>query len=241
MATSMKCDITDILHVIFSVINLLEAVNATHSRQVASKVKGRDPGTPAWRFRSSTPHLMLPHDLVQYLRNTSQGVLGLHLVGRQKKNSEATLISLTSPVLLKQDGRPLLKLISNTQKDWFLMEFRSAEGFQPELMKLPGGSPFVNGSWVRMALNVEPRQLVLFVECQEAVVLKLRRGTGVLSLDLPDDLQVTFSSTAGRKASKFNVSLLTCKTAQSSQKYLATLATHGNVCNRNQNQTNLNL
>nr|XP_055029771.1 kielin/chordin-like protein isoform X2 [Misgurnus anguillicaudatus] len=186
------------------VINLLEALNATHSDKVASKVKGRDPGTHAWRFRSSTPHLMLPHDLVQHLRNTSQGVLGLHLVGRQKNNSDATLISLTSPVFLKKDGRPLLKLISNTRKDWLLMQFRLAEGFRPELMKFPGGSPFADGGWVRMALNVEPRQLVLFVECQEAVVLKLKKGAGLLSLDLPDDLQVTFSSTAGSKAHKFN-------------------------------------
>ncbi|XP_065139710.1 kielin/chordin-like protein isoform X3 [Paramisgurnus dabryanus] len=184
------------------VINLLEALNATQSDKVASKVKGRDPGTSAWRFRSSTPHLTLPHDLVQHLRNTSQGVLGLHLVGRQKNNSDGTLISLTSPVFLKKDGRPLLKLISNTRKDWLLMQFRSAEGFLPELLKFPGGSPFADGGWVRMALNVEPRQLVLFVECQEAVVLKSKKG--LLSLDLPDDLQVTFSSTAGSKAHKFN-------------------------------------
>lgn len=192
----------------FSVINLLEALNVTRSRRGVSKAKGRDPETPAWRFRSSTPHLTLPRDLAKYLRSTSRGVLGLHLVGRQKKHSEATLISFTSPVHLEQDGRPLLELVSDTRADRLQLEFRSAEGLRPESLKLPGGSPFAGGGWVRMALSVEPRQVVLFVECQEAVVLKLKKGGRILTLDLPHDLQVTFSSAAGHKASKFNVSLL---------------------------------
>lgn len=163
---------------------------------------------PAWRFRSRTPHLTLPQDLSDYFLSTSEGVLGLHLVGRQTKGSEATLISFISPAHLQHDGRPLLELVSNTKENWLQLEFRSANG-QPEVIKLPGGNPFIAGGWVRMALSVEPRQVVMFLECDEAVVLKLKEGGRILALDLPHNLQVTFSSTAGNKDSKFNVSLLT--------------------------------
>lgn len=175
---------------------------------MASKAKGRDPEMPAWHFRSGTPHLTLPQDFSNDLFSTSQGILGLHLVGRQTRGSEATLISLTSPAQRQHDGRPLLELVSNTRADWLQLEVRSADGLRTEVIKLPGGSPFTVG-WVRMALSVEPRQVVLFVECEEAVVLKLKEGGRILTLDFPHDLKVTFSSTAGNKASKFNVSLLT--------------------------------
>lgn len=186
----------------------MKAQNVTHSQRLVSKAKGRDPEMPAWRFRSRTPHLTLPQDLSDYLFSTSQGALGLHLVGRQTKGSEATLISFISPAHLQHDGRPLLELVSNPQENWLQLEFRSANG-QPEVIKLPGGNPFIAGGWVRMALSVEPRQVVMFLECDEAVVLKLKEGGRILTLDFPHDLQVTFSSTAGNKASKFNVSLLT--------------------------------
>ncbi|XP_051725443.1 kielin/chordin-like protein [Ctenopharyngodon idella] len=186
-----------------TVINLLKALNVTHSQRLVSKAKGRDPEMPAWRFRSRTPQLTLPQDLSDYLFSTSQGVLGLHLVGRQTKGSEATLISFVYPSHLQHDGRPLLELVSNTQENWLQLEFRSVNG-QPEVIKLPGGNPFIAGGWVRMALSVEPRQVVMFLECDEAVVLKLKEGGRILTLDFPHDLQVTFSSTAGNKASKFN-------------------------------------
>ncbi|KAK7160533.1 hypothetical protein R3I93_008242 [Phoxinus phoxinus] len=186
-----------------TVINLLKALNVTHSHRVASKAKSRDPEMPAWRFRSGTPHLTVPQDFSDYLFSTSQGVLGLHLVGRQTRGSEATLISLTSPAQRQHDGRPLLELVSNTRADWLQLEVRSADGLRTEVIKLPGGSPFTVG-WVRMALSVEPRQVALFVECEEAVVLKRKEGGRVLTLDFPQDLKVTFSSTAGNKASKFS-------------------------------------
>ncbi|XP_051512067.1 kielin/chordin-like protein isoform X2 [Myxocyprinus asiaticus] len=186
-----------------NVINLLEALKVTRSRRGVSSVKGRDPETPAWRFRSSASHLTLPQDISQHLLSTSQGVLGLHLVGRQAKALEATLISFTSPSDPQQDRRPLLELTSNTRADWLQLEFRPAKGLRPQVVKFPGGSPFTGGGWVRMALSVEPRQVLLFVECQEAVVLKLKEGGSILTLDFPRDLQVTFSSTAGNKDSKF--------------------------------------
>ncbi|KAI2653376.1 Kielin/chordin-like protein [Labeo rohita] len=182
-----------------TVINLLEALNVTRSPHGVRKVKGRDPETPAWRFRSKTPHLKLPQKVLDYLFNTSQGILGLHLVGLQNKGSEATLISFTSSA----EG-PLLELVSNTKADWLQLEFRSPDGNRNEVLKVPGGSPFTGRGWVRMALSVEPRQVVLYVDCQDVVVLKLKEGGRILSLDFPQDLQVTFSSTAGKKSSKFN-------------------------------------
>ncbi|XP_073706315.1 kielin/chordin-like protein [Garra rufa] len=187
-----------------TVINLLKALNVTRSPRGVSKVKGRDPEMPAWRFRSSTPHLKLPQNVLDYLFNTSQGVLGLHLVGRQNKGSEATLISFTSSALLQKDERPLLELVSNTRADWLQLEFRSEDGLRTEVLKVPGGSPFTGGGWVRMAVSLEPRQIVLYVDCQDAVVLKLKEGGRILTLYFPEDLQVTFSSTAGKKASKFS-------------------------------------
>lgn len=191
------------------VINLLEALNVTRFTRGVTKIKGHDPKTPAWRFRSNTPHLKLPHTFLDYLFNSSQGVLGFHMVGRQNRGSEATLISFTSSTFLKNGDRPLLELVSNTKADWLQLEFRSADGLRPAVLRLPGGSPFTSRGWVRMALSVEPRQMVLYVDCQDAVVLKLKEGGRILTLDFPRDLQVTFSSTAGKKTSKFSVSLLT--------------------------------
>ncbi|RXN38597.1 kielin chordin [Labeo rohita] len=121
------------------------------------------------------------------------------MVGLQNKGSEATLISFTSSA----EG-PLLELVSNTKADWLQLEFRSPDGNRNEVLKVPGGSPFTGRGWVRMALSVEPRQVVLYVDCQDVVVLKLKEGGRILSLDFPQDLQVTFSSTAGKKSSKFN-------------------------------------
>ncbi|XP_016099501.1 kielin/chordin-like protein [Sinocyclocheilus grahami] len=187
-----------------TVINLLEALNVTRSTRGVSKVKGREPNTTAWRFRSNTPHLKLPQTFLDYLFNTSQGVLGLHLVGRQSRGSEATLISFTSSTFLQNGDRPLLELVSNTKADRVQLEFRSADGMRPEVLKLPAGSPFTSRGWVRMALSVEPRQMVLYVDCQDAVVLKLKEGGRILTLDFPHDLQVIFSSTAGKKSSKFS-------------------------------------
>ncbi len=207
-ACGLLMSLTSFYMFLLLVINLLEALNVTHSPRGVSKVKRRDPKTPAWRFRSNSPHFKLPQPLLDYLFNTSQGVLGLHLVGRQSRGSEATLISFTSSTSLQSDERPLLELVSNTKADWLQLEFRSADGLRPEVLKVPGGSPFMSGGWVRMALSVEPRQMVLYVDCQDAVVLKLKEGGQILTLDFPHDLQVIFASTARKKASKFRVSLL---------------------------------
>ncbi|KAI4897940.1 hypothetical protein NFI96_019845 [Prochilodus magdalenae] len=182
-----------------NVIDLLEAVKVTHIRGI-TKTKGRDPGALAWRFRSRLPHLTLPQDFSRYLISSSQGSLGLHLVGQQIRNSEATLISLNSEAVLQLDGKPLLCLRSSTENNRLWLEFRSQHSQKPEELTLPGGNPFSGGGWVRLGLSLEPKRLVLFVECEEATVLDLKQS---LLPELPLDLQVTFSSTAGDKASKF--------------------------------------
>ncbi|TRY57862.1 hypothetical protein DNTS_017658 [Danionella cerebrum] len=184
-----------------AVIDLLKALNITHLTHGIYKAKGRDPETPAWRFRSSTPHLILPYDVSKQFFTTSQGVLGLYLEGLQKRRSVATLVSFIYP---GQDERPLLELISDTKGDQLKMEFRSADGSTPEVLVIPGGSPFTGGAWVRLALSVEPRQVVMFLECQEPVVMKLKGGERILQLDFTQDLQVTFSSSARKKANKFS-------------------------------------
>ncbi|KAL6478835.1 hypothetical protein MHYP_G00122680 [Metynnis hypsauchen] len=183
-----------------NVIDLLEALNITRFVRGITKTKGRDPGALAWRFRSRTPHLTLPQDFSRYLLSSSRGSLGLHLVGLQARDSEATLISLSSRAALQLDSPPLLRLSSSTRDDWLRLEFQSQEVLKSEVLTLPGGNPFSGGGWVRMGLGLEPRKLVLFVECKEATVLDLDQ---TLNLELPFDLQVTFSSTAGDKASKF--------------------------------------
>ncbi|XP_017571659.1 kielin/chordin-like protein [Pygocentrus nattereri] len=183
-----------------NVIDLLEALNITRFVRGITKTKGREPGALAWRFRSRAPHLTLPQDFSRYLLSSSRGSLGLHLVGQQARDSEATLISLSSRAALQLDSPPLLRLSSSTRDDWLRLEFQSQEVLKSEVLTLPGGNPFSGGGWVRMGLGLEPRRLVLFVECKEATVLDLDQ---TLNLELPFDLQVTFSSTAGDKASKF--------------------------------------
>ncbi|XP_066541573.1 kielin/chordin-like protein [Hoplias malabaricus] len=183
-----------------NVIDLLEASNITRSVRGVTKAKGRDPGTWAWRLRSRSPHLTLPQDFSRYLLSSSQGSLGLHLVGQQVRNSEATIISLTSEAALQLGAGPLLRLNSSTRDNWLRLEYHS-QGTDSKMLTLPGGNPFFSGNWVRMGLSLEPRRLLLFVECKEAVVLDLSQN---LNLDFPLDLQITFSSTAGDKTSKFS-------------------------------------
>uniref|UniRef100_A0A8B9HBU1 Si:dkey-266m15.6 n=1 Tax=Astyanax mexicanus TaxID=7994 RepID=A0A8B9HBU1_ASTMX len=185
------------------VIDLLEALSVPRSVRGVTKAKGREPEAQAWRFRSRTTHLTLPRDFSVYLLSSSQGSLGLHLVGQQTKNSEATLISLSSEAALQLDGLPLLRLSSSTRDNWLRLEYRSQNGLKPEVLTLPGGNPFTSGDWVRFGLSLEPKKLLLFVECTETTVLELDQDQ-TLNLELPLDLQVTFSSTAGNKTSKFS-------------------------------------
>ncbi|XP_030646302.1 LOW QUALITY PROTEIN: kielin/chordin-like protein [Chanos chanos] len=174
------------------VINLLEALNVTHSVRGVTKVKGRDPGMWAWRFRSRTPHLTLPPE---HWTHPLDRTLSFHLIGQQSPGSEATLLSLTN------HGRVLLRLISNTRSNWLRLETGEDVGGTVEFS---GGSPFARGGWVELALTVEPERLVLFVDCQEAQVLQLTDPMSELNTAPHSQLLLTFSSTAGDRASKFS-------------------------------------
>ncbi|XP_062861314.1 kielin/chordin-like protein [Trichomycterus rosablanca] len=180
-----------------TVIDLLEALNITSLSRGITKARGHDPSIPAWRFRSRTPHLTLPLKFTHHLMSLWQGSLSLHLIGQQAKGSEATLISLSSA-----HASPLFQLISNTQEDFLQLEFHSNQSGKSEVLNITGGNPFSGGKWVRIALSVVPGHVLLYQECKEATVLQLKGQP--LKLSLPQDLQVTFSSTPEDKASKFN-------------------------------------
>ncbi|XP_053144733.1 kielin/chordin-like protein isoform X3 [Hemicordylus capensis] len=186
-----------------NVIDLLEALNITRSVMGVTKAKGPDPGVPAWKFRQRVPHLTLPWDYSIYLLSTVQGALGFHFVARQNRGSEGTLIALVSPAATKRDGRPLLQLVSSTLSDQLRLEYRAVHNMEPASFVFPGGNPFAHSRWARLALNLEPQCISLFVDCQEPIVFQKGHGEEVLSLILPLDLQITFASLAGDKASKF--------------------------------------
>uniref|UniRef100_A0ABM5GLJ4 Kielin/chordin-like protein isoform X1 n=1 Tax=Pogona vitticeps TaxID=103695 RepID=A0ABM5GLJ4_9SAUR len=186
-----------------NVLDLLEALNITRSVLGITKAKGPDPGVPAWKFRQRVPHLTLPWDYSVYLLSTLQGALGFHFVARQSRASEGTLISLASPAATQRDGRPLLQLVSSTRADQLRLDYRAVHNMEPARLVFPGGNPFSHGRWARVALNLEPQRISLFVNCQEPVVFEKGAGEDVLSLILPLDLQITFGSLLGDKTSKF--------------------------------------
>ncbi|KAL4659485.1 kielin/chordin-like protein [Arapaima gigas] len=184
-------------------IDLLEALNITRSIKGVTKAKGLEPGVPAWKFRQRAPHLSLPRDFSIYFLSTMQSSIGFHFVAQQAKNSDGTLISLVSPAALKEDGRPLLRLVSSTRSNQLRLDYRAVHSMEPASVVFPGGTPFANGRWARIALSVETHKVSLFIDCEEAVVFEKSHGEDVLSLILPLDLEITLASMPGDKASKF--------------------------------------
>ncbi|XP_075440277.1 kielin/chordin-like protein [Ascaphus truei] len=186
-----------------NVIDLLEALNVTRSIKGVTKSKGREPGSPAWKFRQRVPHLTLPWDYSVYLLSSTQGSLGLHLVAKQAKNNQGTLLTFLSPAAMKRDGRPLLRLTSDTRSDQLRLEYRTPQGMEPASLLLPGGSPFSGSRWVRLALNLDIHKVTLFQDCEEPVVFGQDGEEEMLGLILPLDLEISFASSPGDKASKF--------------------------------------
>eukprot|EP00062_Callorhinchus_milii_P024160 gi/632983773/ref/XP_007908814.1/ PREDICTED: kielin/chordin-like protein [Callorhinchus milii] len=160
-----------------------------------------EPGIPAWKFRSRVPHLTLPRDYAIYFLSSMNGMMGLHLVARQSRGSDATVISFTAPSVGRADGQPLLRLLSSTNTNQLRLEYRTVRGLAPASILFPGGTPF--GGWGRLALTLEPHRITLLVDCQEAVHFEKSARDDGLSLALPLDLEITFASTAGNRASKF--------------------------------------
>ncbi|RXM30472.1 Kielin/chordin-like protein [Acipenser ruthenus] len=185
------------------VIDLLEALNITRSIKGVSKAKGLEPGIPAWKFRQRVPHLTLPRDYSIYFLSTMQGSIGFHFMAQQAKNLDSTLISFISPTAMKKDGHPLLQLISSTRSNQLRLEYRAVHSMEPATILFPGGTPFSNSKWARMALNLEAHKITLFIDCEESIIFEKNQGEDVLSLILPIDLEITFASMPGNKASKF--------------------------------------
>ncbi|KAG2460321.1 KCP protein, partial [Polypterus senegalus] len=73
----------------------------------------------------------------------------------------------------------------------------------PATILFPGGTPFANGKWARVALNLEAHKVTLFIDCEESIIFEKKHGEDVLSMILPIDLEITFASMPGNKASKF--------------------------------------
>ncbi|KAK6488158.1 kielin/chordin-like protein isoform X1 [Huso huso] len=186
-----------------NVIDLLEALNITRSIKGVSKAKGLEPGIPAWKFRQRVPHLTLPRDYSIYFLSTMQGSIGFHFVAQQAKNSDSTLISFISPTAMKKDGHPLLQLVSSTRSNQLRLEYRAVHSMEPATILFPGGTPFSNSKWARIALNLEAHKITLFIDCEESIIFEKNQGEDVLSLILPIDLEITFASMPGNKASKF--------------------------------------
>ncbi|XP_034619586.1 kielin/chordin-like protein isoform X4 [Trachemys scripta elegans] len=191
------------LHYGENVIDLLEALNVTRSVRGVSRAAGPEPGVPAWKFRQRVPHLTLPWDYAVYLLASTQGALGFHFVARQSRGSAGTLISLVSPAAAARDGRPLLQLASSARANQLRLDYRAESSMEPASLLFPGGSPFARGRWARLAVDLQPHRLALFVDCRPAVLLERGGPRDTLSLLLPLDLQITFASLPGDAASKF--------------------------------------
>ncbi|XP_031418057.1 kielin/chordin-like protein [Clupea harengus] len=203
-----------------NVIDLLEALNVTRGGvRGVSKVKGPEAGLVAWRFRSRTPHLMLPREHALYLLSSAHGSLGLHLIGQQARQTTATLLSLMS------HGQTLLRLVSCTRSNTLRLEYpthththsdththtHSHSDTHTHSLLLPGGSPFSGGGWVQLALGLEAHRVALFINCREEEVVELSQPDEVINLRLPMDLQVTFASDAEDPNSKFSGSWQTAE------------------------------
>eukprot|EP00061_Rhincodon_typus_P018394 g47551.t1 len=193
-----------------SMIDLLEALNITRSIKGVSRSKGLEPGFPAWKFRNRVPHLTLPRDYAIYFLTSMQGSIGFHFVAKQSRNSEGTVISFTSPTITKKDGQPLLQLVSSTRSNQLRLDYRTVHNMEPASVVFPGGTPFGNKQWGRVAFNLEAQKITLFIDCEEDIIFEKTMGDDAISLILPIDLEIHFSSTAGDHSSKFThfVSLL---------------------------------
>lgn len=192
----------------FSAIDLLAALNASH--HVTGVTRVHSSSSVVYKIRSRASHLNLPLEYSHLLYSNLKGGMGVHLVGHQSPGSTATVFSLSS------GSSPILQIISSTLNDTLHVEY-STTGTTRGLSSFhfPRRNPFSAEEWVKLAVSLEPDRLVIFVDCQEAAIL-LTKSEERVNLQLPKDVVITFASTPGKKASKFNVSLLfACVSASS--------------------------
>lgn len=184
----------------FIVIDLLAALNMSH--RTSGVTKHQNPESVIYRIRPRAPYLTLPPEYSHFLNANIQSSMGLHLVGHQSSGSSATLLSLSSA------SSPILQIISSTLNNTLRLDYQPRTGARGlASIHFPRKNPFCRGEWVQLAVNMEPDRLTFFVDCQQAVVVSIKREER-LNLDLPQDLVVTLAGTPGRKDSKFSVSLV---------------------------------
>ncbi|XP_056455381.1 kielin/chordin-like protein [Gadus chalcogrammus] len=191
------------------VIDLLAALNMSQPIKGISKIHDEDPSgsTAAYKLRPKAPHLTLPPEYSRLLASAGPGSLGVHLVARQAHDTSATLLSFSSR------SSTLLQLVSSTRNSSLRLD-RSLEGPGAAgllSLFLPGGSPFSGARWARLALGLEPDRVSLFVDCEEAVVVRRRREERVDLRAFPRDLRVTLGSAMGDSDSKFSGYLKTAE------------------------------
>uniref|UniRef100_A0A667YZH2 Laminin G domain-containing protein n=1 Tax=Myripristis murdjan TaxID=586833 RepID=A0A667YZH2_9TELE len=164
------------------VIDLLAALNMSHPIKGVSRVLAEHPGTLVYKLRPRAPHLTLPREYSHFLFSNLQGSMGVHLVARQTLDSSATLLSFSSA------SSPILQIFSSIPNNTLRLDYQAGTGARGlTSLHFPGGNPFSGTDWVQLALALEPDRLILFVDCQERVVLH-RKPEERIGLALPQDL-----------------------------------------------------
>ncbi|XP_028287666.1 kielin/chordin-like protein isoform X2 [Parambassis ranga] len=177
-------------------IDLLAALNMSHHMTGVTRV--HNSSSVVYKIRSRASHLSLPLEYSHLLYSNLKGGMGVHLMGRQSPGSTATVFSLSS------GSSPILQIISSTLNDTLRVDYSTTGTTQGlSSFDFPRRNPFSAEQWVKLAVSLEPDRLVIFVDCQEAAVL-LTKSEARVNLQLPKDVVITFASTPGKKASKFN-------------------------------------
>ncbi|KAM6936923.1 kielin/chordin-like protein [Xenentodon cancila] len=183
------------------VIDLLAALNTTHQGGGISRLQSSS--SVVYKIRPGAAYLTLPREYSNFLHSNINGSIGVHLVGRQVSRSSATIFSLSSA------SSPILQIISSTRQNRLQLDY-PAQGRALAHFHFPRRNPFSGGEWVQLAVSLEPDRLAVFVDCQEAAVLEIKRENKI-RLKLPEDVVVALASTPGKKDSKFNGYLKTAE------------------------------
>lgn len=181
-------------------LDLLAPLNASHHISGVSRLQS-PPGSAAYRIRPRAPNLTLPPGYSRLLLSEVRGSMGVTLVALQATGTSATLLSLSSA------SSPVLQIVSSTLNNTLGLSLLNGEGGGRRIASFgfPGRNPFSREEWVQLAVSLEPERLAFFVDCEEAVILHLKREENI-NLLIPQDVVVTLASTPGQKDSKFSVS-----------------------------------
>ncbi|XP_072556904.1 kielin/chordin-like protein isoform X2 [Paramormyrops kingsleyae] len=165
-------------------------------------------GLPAWRLHKNVQHLTLPqHDSINFQRKVTDS-FGLYFSVQQKRRSSGTLISFTVPAFMNFAGQPLLQLISSRRSNLLELDYLAAFHMEPARIHFPINTAFLKGKWAHIALSLNRNRVVLFVNCEEAMVLE-KDFEDLFSSMFLSDLEITLASTPRIYTSKFQGSLQT--------------------------------